>query len=110
MCPEWGVNNKDISGYEAFKLWSLTNGYSDNLSIDRVNNDGIYEPSNCRWATKQEQNCNTRQNVFVEYNGNKKTISQWANEYHINRATLAKRLARGMPFEEAIRNQGNGLS
>lgn len=49
VCPEWQNN------FDAFKSWALTHGYSPNLSIDRINNDGNYEPDNCRWATAKEQ-------------------------------------------------------
>jgi hypothetical protein len=49
VCGEW-------SDYITFKLWALSNGYANNLTIDRINNDGNYEPNNCQWLTIQEQN------------------------------------------------------
>lgn len=49
ICNEW------LNSFEAFQEWALSHGYKNNLSIDRINNDGNYEPSNCRWATAKEQ-------------------------------------------------------
>lgn len=54
VCPEWKDN------FEAFRDWALNNGYADDLTIDRIDNDGNYETSNCRWATKADQNRNRR--------------------------------------------------
>lgn len=54
VCDEW------LESFGAFKEWALDNGYSDDLSIDRIDNDGNYEPSNCRWATRKQQDENKR--------------------------------------------------
>ena len=54
MCEEWSVS------YLAFKLWALGNGYSEGLQIDRIDNDGNYEPANCRWVTPHENTWNRR--------------------------------------------------
>jgi hypothetical protein len=61
ICDEW----KD--SFLAFQEWALSHGYRDNLSIDRINNDGNYEPSNCRWATSREQVRNTRRYLALHY-------------------------------------------
>ena len=54
VCDEWKDN------FQAFYDWSMSNGYKDNLTIDRINNDGNYEPSNCRWTTMKQQARNKR--------------------------------------------------
>lgn len=54
VCPEWS------GSFESFEKWALANGYTDNLSIDRINNDLGYSPENCHWATPKQQACNRR--------------------------------------------------
>jgi hypothetical protein len=56
VCEEWR------NSYQTFREWALQNGYSDELTIDRLNVNGNYEPSNCRWLTRKEQNTNKRTN------------------------------------------------
>jgi hypothetical protein len=88
ICDEW------INDFQAFYDWSIANGYRDDLSIDRIDNDGNYEPSNCRWATAKEQSNNTRRNVCIEFNGESHTMAEWAEILGIRYATLYKRIVQ----------------
>lgn len=70
VCDEWLKNSGK------FVEWSLNNGWKPGLSIDRIDTNGDYEPSNCRWATTKQQNNNRRNTCFIEYEGRKRTISE----------------------------------
>lgn len=80
----------------------MANGYNDELSIDRVDNDKGYSPSNCRWVTAYTQANNKRSNRTVEYNGESRTVAEWAKILGIKYATLRKRLEEGWSVEDAF--------
>lgn len=96
ICDEW------LNDFYAFKKWSLSNGYEATLTIDRINNNGNYEPSNCRWVTNKENCNNTRTNRLITINGITKTLQQWADECGIYSGTIRERLRRGWSDEKLL--------
>ena len=96
VCDEW-------LSFENFYKWSLSNGYSDDLTIDRINNDGNYEPSNCRWVTMKTQANNRRTNHLLTYKGETHTLKEWAEITGINYNTLVGRINRlGWSIEKTL--------
>ncbi len=93
---------KDWSNYIGFRNWAVSHGYSDSLTIDRVNNDGNYCPENCRWATRKEQSRNRRNNRYITANGEKHLMEDWAQITGIDKRTIHQRLKRGWSEERAI--------
>lgn len=71
-------------------------------SIERKNNNGNYEPSNCKWASDVEQARNKRGNVRITVNGVTKLASEWAREAGINQATFSERIEKGLTGEELV--------
>ena len=77
MCDEW------IKSFDVFYEWAINNGYSDGMSIERVNVNGNYCPENCTWIPKNEQALNKRNSVFITIDGIKKNMCVWMKEFGI---------------------------
>lgn len=88
VCEEWDES------FQSFYEWAMKNGYTDELTIDRINVNGNYEPSNCRWVDIKTQNNNKRSVKLISYNGMNKTISEWADYVGLPHGTLYLRLHR----------------
>lgn len=89
--------------FDTFAEWAISNGYRDDLTIDRIDNNKGYCPENCRWITLAEQQRNKSNCRYYTHNGKTQTLSEWAREYHIDRTTLSDRMAKfGFSFEEAL--------
>jgi hypothetical protein len=96
VCAEWKT-------YESFSAWAHTNGYSEELTLDRIDGTKGYSPDNCRWATYREQALNTKSNHRITYNGEELTLSEWADRLGIPRSTLCSRLKQyGWSVERAL--------
>ena len=95
VCEEW-------QSFANFCKWALENGYQDDLSIDRIDNNGNYCPENCRWATSLEQNHNRSCTLKVLFGGETHTVSEVASMIGMDYYLLRSRLKRGMDIESAI--------
>ena len=96
VCEEWENN------FKAFEKWALSNAYSDDLTIDRINSDKEYSPDNCRWADIETQNNNKRNNHYLTHNRKTMTIAEWAKEIGISDKIIRNRLRRGWTIEKAL--------
>lgn len=89
VCDEW------IHDFQAFYDWAMAYGYADDLTIDRINNDGNYEPSNCRWTTSKEQANNRRTTMHITVNGVTKNATDWAKMIGVGRSTISRHKKQG---------------
>lgn len=114
------TNKKDANyshyggrGISVSERWVGDNGFANFISdmglrptnghtLERVNNDGNYEPANCKWATRKEQCRNFRHNRMLTFNGEEKCISEWAEIHGMTHDTLSRRLKKGMSIKEAL--------
>lgn len=95
LCEEW-------QEFTSFYDWAMANGYKKGLSIDRIDVNGDYEPNNCRWADAKTQARNRRNTIFIDYEGVRKSISDWADELKVARNTLYWRYSQGWSTQEIL--------
>ena len=112
VCDEWRE-------FKPFLEWALANGYEESAergkcTLDREDNDGNYEPSNCRWITMKAQGNNRRNNHMVTYNGETNTLAQWAELLGMSASTLYTRVSRGWDLNDAftrpVKRRGGGVN
>lgn len=98
VCDEW------LNSLESFANWSYDNGYNGTLTIDRIDNNGNYEPNNCRWVNQYTQQNNRTNNIQVEYQGRTQNISQWSKELNIKYGKLYTRIVKkNMTIENILK-------
>ena len=98
VCDEWHL-------YDNFESWALNAGYDSNASfgkctLNRIDVNGNYEPSNCRWVDQQTQTNNTRKNRYLTYHGVKHTFAEWTRIYNLSGGYIASKVNKGMTAEE----------
>lgn len=101
VCDEW------VADFQAFAEWAIENGYDNEASfgectIDRIDGDGDYEPSNCRWVDMIQQQNNRSNNVLIDYQGETHTIAEWSRLTGISRDSIRRRLISGWSVEETL--------
>ena len=96
VCEEW-------EDFVSFYKWATFNGYTDNLTLERLDVNGNYEPLNCAWKTMKVQCNNKRNNIKITYKGKTQTLKQWCTELEINYKLTYNRIKyRGWSVEKAF--------
>lgn len=95
VCNEW-------HDFSKFYKWAIDNGYTDELSIDRIDVNGNYCPENCRWATMKEQGNNRRNNHYVSIGDERHTLKEWSEISGVPYGTISNRLSNGWNVQDAI--------
>jgi hypothetical protein len=101
VCPEWAK-------FAKFAEWALSNGFSPDLELDRIDCNGDYSPGNCRWITHQENMQNLRRTQRIVVHGKEYSISAAAKAFGVHKSTIRGRLMRGKSHEEAVGALGIG--
>lgn len=78
VCDGWK------NDFQTFYDWAIANGYQDDLTLDRIDNDGNYCPENCRWATQVEQGRNRRTNIEITIGNSTRTLTEWCEIFQID--------------------------
>lgn len=98
VCPAWLGSEAGLAQFIA----DMAPAHEPGLQLDRIDNDGPYSPSNCRWVTKSENNRNTRRNRVIGYAGQSRCISEWTEALGLGPAAISNRLNRGWPVARAL--------
>ena len=99
MCDEW------LTDFMNFYNWSILNGYKENLTIDRIDNNKGYEPNNCRWVNNYIQCYNRTNSWIVEIDGVKKPAKEWCDINGVNYKTAANRKYKGWKDIDCVTNK-----
>ncbi len=103
VCGKW-------QDFDMFAEWALNNGYAKNLTIDRRDNNGDYEPDNCRWVTIKVQERNRRNSKYVLFQGRMRCLSELAEDAGLKSSTVLSRIVRsGWSVEDALTIQPTGV-
>ncbi len=95
VCRQW-------LDFKAFYKWAIANGYQKGLTLERLDNNGDYDPSNCTWVPKAKQSGNRRNSRMISFHGETKTLSEWSRCLGLNREMLKYRLNQGWDVEKAF--------
>ena len=104
VCDEW---RDPDTGFISFYNWAMSHGYDDSLTIDRIDNDGNYEPGNCRFADDITQANNRSSNVYIEYNGETHTLAEWSRILDIPYSRLSYRYSNGWDTQRMFESRVN---
>ena len=96
MCDEW------MNSYEAFEKWSLSHGYKEGMTLDRICRNRGYDPNNCRWITTKQQAYNRNTGRYITINGHTKTLEEWSKIKSIGPDVIIHRVKNGWTWEEAV--------
>jgi hypothetical protein len=96
VCDEWK------NDFQAFYDWAMSHGYSDDLSIDRIDNDKGYSPDNCRFIPMSIQNQNKRNVILLTYGGETLSTAQWEKRLGLGKNTISTRYHKGWSTEECL--------
>ncbi len=95
VCEDW-------LEYTVFREWAMNNGYTDELTIDRIDSNGNYCPENCQWVSMKVQANNVSRNRIIEHNGIKLTMAEFAEKIGLSYSALQHRLDRGWKINDIV--------
>lgn len=97
ICAEW-------EDFSVFRAWATSSGWQEELTLDRIDNEGPYSPGNCRWATRSVQGRNRRNNVRLQWDSETKSLVEWSEDPRcmVSYSTLYSRIRQGWATQDAV--------